>query len=76
MVLDVVDDEDFLAEVADKGERLAAGLRELGLDDVRGRGLMLALRLDDAPGVARRALLEERLVVNATGPDTSACCRR
>ncbi len=25
---------------------------------------------DDAPGRARRLLLEQRLVVNATGPDT------
>jgi len=38
---------------------------------VRGRGLMLACELDiDAPAVVRRALLRERLVVNATGPST------
>ena len=38
---------------------------------VRGRGLMLACELDtSAPEVVRRALLEQRLVVNATGPDT------
>ena len=42
-VLDVVDDEAFLAAVREKGERLAAGLRDLGLD-VRGLGLMLAFR--------------------------------
>ena len=36
----------------------------------RGRGLMTAFATDeDAPGVVRRALLEERLVMNATGPD-------
>jgi acetylornithine/N-succinyldiaminopimelate aminotransferase len=68
-VLDVVDDPEFLRGVARRGERLAAGLRELGLE-VRGRGLMLAFAADDAPAVARRALLEQRLVVNATGPDT------
>jgi acetylornithine/N-succinyldiaminopimelate aminotransferase len=68
-VLDVVDDEAFLTAVADKGERLASGLRGLGLD-VRGAGLMLAFACDDAPGLARRLLLEQRLVVNATGPDT------
>ena len=40
---------------------------------VRGRGLMLACELDvDAPAVVRRALLEQRLVLNATGPDHAA----
>jgi acetylornithine/N-succinyldiaminopimelate aminotransferase len=68
-VLDVVDDPGFLADVARKGERLLAGLAGLGLD-VRGRGLMLAFGCDDGPGLARRLLLERRLVVNATGPDT------
>jgi acetylornithine/succinyldiaminopimelate/putrescine aminotransferase len=31
---------------------------------------MLAFEVADAPDVARRLLLEERLVVNATGPTT------
>jgi predicted acetylornithine/succinylornithine family transaminase len=69
-VLDVVDDEGFLGEVAAKGERLAAGLRGLGLSAVRGRGLMLAFAAADAPELVRRALLEHRLVLNATGPDS------
>ena len=68
-VLDVVDDQAFLAGVREKGERLAAGLRQLGLE-VRGRGLMLAFEADDAPDLVRRLLLEQRLVTNATGPDT------
>ncbi len=68
-VLDIVDDPNFLADVARKGERLLAGLGGLGLE-VRGRGLMLGLRCDDGPGLARRLLLERRLVVHATGPDT------
>jgi acetylornithine/N-succinyldiaminopimelate aminotransferase len=39
--------------------------------EVRGHGLMLACRLDvSAPDVVHRALLEQRLVLNATGPDT------
>ena len=38
---------------------------------VRGRGLMLACDIDvPAPEVVRRALFEQRLVVNATGPAT------
>jgi acetylornithine/N-succinyldiaminopimelate aminotransferase len=68
-VLDVVDDEGFLGRVRAAGDRLAGGLRGLGLD-VRGRGLMLAFAAPDAPELARRLLLERRLVANATGPDT------
>jgi acetylornithine/N-succinyldiaminopimelate aminotransferase len=38
---------------------------------VRGRGLMLACRLDvSAPELVTRALREQRVVLNATGPDT------
>jgi acetylornithine/succinyldiaminopimelate/putrescine aminotransferase len=69
-VLDVVLEEGFLDEVAAKGERLRRGLDDLSGGRARGRGLMLAFADDDAPGFVRRALLEERLVVNATGPDT------
>ena len=68
-VLGVIDDDDFLDAVAAKGERLAAGLRDLGLH-VRGRGLMLAFAADNGPSLTRRLLLEQRLVTNATGPDT------
>jgi acetylornithine/N-succinyldiaminopimelate aminotransferase len=70
--LDVLDDEVLLARVRELGERLAEGLRELPrVADVRARGLMAAIDVDaDAPDLARRALLEQRLVVNATGPRT------
>ncbi len=50
-VLEVVGDEDFLAEVRDKGERLRSRLEQfIGnypelFDCVRGRGLMLGLRM-------------------------------
>jgi acetylornithine/succinyldiaminopimelate/putrescine aminotransferase len=67
-VLDVVDDPDFLADVTRKGELLRDGLSALGLD-ARGRGLMLAFRTPDGPGFVRRALLEERLVLNAPAAD-------
>ena len=36
----------------------------------RGRGLMMAFAAATRPALVRRALLEERLVLNATGPDT------
>jgi acetylornithine/succinyldiaminopimelate/putrescine aminotransferase len=70
--LDVIDDPALLARVRELGERLAEGLRELpGVVRVRARGLMVAADLTvSAPEVARRALLEQRLVVNATGPET------
>jgi acetylornithine/N-succinyldiaminopimelate aminotransferase len=65
-------DEALLEHVQLIGARLAAGLQELAhVSAVRGRGLMLACELDiDAPTVVRRALLAERLVLNATGPST------
>jgi acetylornithine/N-succinyldiaminopimelate aminotransferase len=52
-----------------KGERLRLGLERLDLD-VRGIGLMLGFSTADGPGLAARALSEQRLVLNATGPDT------
>jgi predicted acetylornithine/succinylornithine family transaminase len=72
-VLDVVSDPDLLAGVRAMGARLAQGAAELpGVVEVRGRGLMLAFDLagGGAPEIVRRALLEQRLVVNATGPQT------
>src|SRR3954453_6067145 len=69
-VLDVITEPGFLDDVARKGELLGAGLRALRRDGVRGSGLMLAFAIPDAPERARRLLLEQRLVVNATGPDT------
>jgi acetylornithine/N-succinyldiaminopimelate aminotransferase len=68
---DVLEDPALLASVRELGERLREGLRELpGTRDVRGRGLMVAFDTQDAPGLVRRALLEERIVLNATGPAT------
>ena len=75
-VLDVLDDEGLLERVRELGERLRHALAELpGVVEVRGRGLMLAFELDPdyRPGAADivvRALREQRLVLNATGPTT------
>jgi predicted acetylornithine/succinylornithine family transaminase len=65
-------DEMLLANVRERGAALAAGLERLPhVVAVRGRGLMLACEVDvAAPDVVRRALLDERLVLNATGPTT------
>jgi acetylornithine/N-succinyldiaminopimelate aminotransferase len=68
---DVLEDPALLTSVRELGERLRAGLSALpGVANVRGRGLMVAFDADDAPGLVRRALLEERIVLNATGPAT------
>jgi acetylornithine/N-succinyldiaminopimelate aminotransferase len=70
--LDVLDDAALLARVRELGTRLAESLRELpGVREVRGRGLMVAADVDrSAPDVVLRALTEQRLVINATGPQT------
>jgi predicted acetylornithine/succinylornithine family transaminase len=71
--LGVIDDAELLGRVLELGERLAEGLRELpGVSEVRGRGLMRAIELPagGAPEIVLRALTEQRLVLNATGPTT------
>ena len=70
--LDVIDDPQLLRRVIELGHRLQAGLESLPhVVSVRGRGLMLACELDiPAPDVVRRALLQQRLILNATGPTT------
>ena len=70
--LDVLDDETLLARVRELGERLAEGASELPrVMAMRARGLMVAIDVEaDAPETARRALLEQRLVINAPGPRT------
>jgi acetylornithine/N-succinyldiaminopimelate aminotransferase len=78
IALEICSDPELLARVRAAGERLAAGLATLPyVTGVRGRGLMLAIDVDqeradalDAAELAQRALLEQRLVVNATGPAT------
>ncbi|MET0972268.1 MAG: acetylornithine/succinylornithine family transaminase [Thermoleophilaceae bacterium] len=69
LVLDTIDDEAFLAGVRERGAQLAAGLQAARLEP-RGLGLMVGFHVAHAPELARRLLLEQRLVVNATGPDT------
>jgi acetylornithine/N-succinyldiaminopimelate aminotransferase len=70
--LELTDDRALLGRVRELGGLLADGLARLPhVRAVRGRGLMLACELDvPAAALASRALLEQRLVVNATGPDT------
>jgi acetylornithine/succinyldiaminopimelate/putrescine aminotransferase len=74
VALEICSEPLLLERVRALGERLAAGLQGLPfVERVRGRGLMRAIDLTDgvdAPALVRRALLEQRLVLNATGPGT------
>jgi acetylornithine/succinyldiaminopimelate/putrescine aminotransferase len=74
VALEICSDDALLGRVRALGERFAAGLEQLPYAAaVRGRGLMLAIDLGEglsAPELASRALLEQRLIVNATGPGT------
>jgi acetylornithine/N-succinyldiaminopimelate aminotransferase len=70
--LDVLEDPALHARARELGERLAARIGELPrVRAVRHRGLMVGFDVEgDAPGIVRRALLDQRLVCNATGPET------
>jgi acetylornithine/N-succinyldiaminopimelate aminotransferase len=74
VALEICSDPDLLDAVRSLGERMRAGLAELpGIAAVRGRGLMIGVDLAEgisATSLASRALLEQRLVINATGPAT------
>jgi predicted acetylornithine/succinylornithine family transaminase len=69
---EICSDDALLERVRRLGARLMAGLAELPyVESVRGRGLMAGADLNvDALQLARRALTEQRLIVNATGPAT------
>jgi acetylornithine/N-succinyldiaminopimelate aminotransferase len=74
VALEVCADPSLLRSVVALGERLRASLAELpAVVAVRGRGLMVGIDLAagvDAPAIAGRALTEQHLIVNATGPST------
>jgi acetylornithine/N-succinyldiaminopimelate aminotransferase len=72
-VLDIVDQASLLRSVREKGALLREGLAELdGVREVRGRGLMLGVRLEDGieAGPLAADLLGRGLVVNVPRPDT------
>jgi acetylornithine/N-succinyldiaminopimelate aminotransferase len=73
VALELCSDPELLERVRVLGARLMEGLAQLpGVASVRGRGLMVGIDLaaGGAPELARRALLEQRLVLNATWPAT------
>ncbi len=71
--LDVTDDPELIFRVNELGEQLRERLTALpGVTDVRGRGLMVGFDLEqgDAPGFVERALIDQQLLLSATGPST------
>jgi acetylornithine/N-succinyldiaminopimelate aminotransferase len=71
--LDVLDDPELQAEVERLGEKLRAGLAVLpAVREVRGAGLMVAFDIEGggAPALVPRAITEQHLLFNATGPGT------
>ncbi|HEX5609844.1 MAG TPA: aspartate aminotransferase family protein [Solirubrobacterales bacterium] len=72
-VIDVVDDPALLRGVRERGEELRRALAELeGVREVRGRGLMIGVGLEDGIEAATVGadLLERGLVVNVPNPET------
>jgi predicted acetylornithine/succinylornithine family transaminase len=71
---EICSDQELLARVRTLGERLTGSLAELPfVASVRGRGLLVGAELAEgvsATDLARRALTEQQLVINATGPTT------
>ena len=71
--LEVTEDPALLARVRALGERMRAEIAALdGVDAVRGRGLMIGFDLHggEASAFVLRAIAQERLIMNATGPQT------
>jgi predicted acetylornithine/succinylornithine family transaminase len=72
IALEICSEPELLAHVVEMGERFTAALAELPfVVSVRGRGLLVGAELTpglDAVALTRRALIEERLVINAIGP--------
>lgn len=71
-VIDEIEGGEVLANCRDRSAQLAGALMDVpGVSEVRGRGLLLAARLDEAVAgdVAGRALTDQHLIVNAVRPD-------
>ncbi|HYE05619.1 MAG TPA: acetylornithine/succinylornithine family transaminase [Planctomycetota bacterium] len=61
----------FLADITARGRELVAGLAGLfGADRVRGRGLLIGVQLDQAPGPLVIACRAQGLVVGPSGGNT------
>ena len=73
MFLDEIE-RGLLGNVRDRGAELRAGLEALQRElpivrEVRGRGLMLGLRLHHSADLVQKALYQNGLIVNCTATD-------
>jgi predicted acetylornithine/succinylornithine family transaminase len=71
--LAATDNEYLLGRVSMVGERLRDAIGGLpGVSEVRGRGLMIGFDIEsgDAPGMVNAAVTQQRVLMNATGPNT------
>lgn len=69
--LEVIESDGLMANAAQLGEAIRAGLREAlagvgGVVDIRGRGLMIGVELDRPCGVLVASALEAGLLINVT----------
>ena len=72
-VIDEIERRDLLANCLERSAQLRGALADLpGVTEVRGRGLLLAARLDNARAgeVAKSALVDHGLIVNPVRPDS------
>lgn len=68
--LDVIEDEDLIANAIRIGRRLADGARAIGVPAVDGAGLLLGLKLGRPAGPIRQALFERCILTgSATDPE-------
>jgi predicted acetylornithine/succinylornithine family transaminase len=74
-VLEVIDDENLLANATKRGDQLQQGLRTLAerfdvIADVRGRGLMIGAECGDAAKAISLECRNQGLLINTAGGDT------
>ena len=75
VVLDVIEQQDLLANARDRGLQLQRGLRQLAstfevITDVRGEGLMVGAQCGDAASEIVALARDEGLLINSAGGDT------
>ncbi len=68
-VADTIDNEGLMAAAAETGDYITGRLRSMpGIKDIRGRGLMIGIELEDDSAPLRKKLLhDEKIFVGASG---------
>jgi 4-aminobutyrate aminotransferase-like enzyme/Ser/Thr protein kinase RdoA (MazF antagonist) len=69
-VLDVIDDEKLIENARRVGEKLRTSLADLGIGEVRGRGLLVGVELDSAERAEETVnrMRDAGVLINRTGP--------